>query len=235
MGGPAGGGGGAGARAARGGQEWGAERSFTDYRELLSDPKLDAVEVLTPHRFHAEMSVAALAAGKHVSLQKPMARDLAEADAIVAAASRSGRVFRVFENFRYYPPYVRAKELLDAGEIGEPVSLRVKVIGGNPRYGWRVPARSWAWRLSEEESGGGPSIFDHGYHIFSIAMYFFGAVETVFAWIERRGETPGRGRAASSGSPAAPARCWWRRRWCSTATARRGRCTISMPTGRLAS
>jgi len=177
--------------AAKRAQEWGAERSFTDYRELLSDPKLDAVEILTPHRFHAEMSVAALAAGKHVSLQKPMARDLAEADAIVAAASRSGRVFRVFENFRYYPPYVRAKELLDEGAIGEPVSMRVKVIGGNPRYGWRVPARSWAWRLSEEESGGGPSIFDHGYHIFSIAMYFLGAVETVFAWIERREIQPG--------------------------------------------
>ena len=47
--------------AARRAQEWGAERSFTDYRELLSDPKVDAVEVLTPHRFHAEMSVAALA------------------------------------------------------------------------------------------------------------------------------------------------------------------------------
>jgi len=177
--------------AARRAQEWGAERSFTDYRELLADPKLDAVEVLTPHHFHAEMSVAALEAGKHVSLQKPMARDLAEADAIVAAAARSDRVFRVFENFRYYPPYVRAKELLDAGEIGEPVSLRVKVIGGNPRYGWRVPAQSWAWRLSEEESGGGPSIFDHGYHIFSIAMYFLGAVETVFAWIERREIQPG--------------------------------------------
>ncbi len=177
--------------AARRAQEWGAERSFTDYRELLSDPKVDAVEVLTPHRFHAEMSVAALAAGKHVSLQKPMAVSLAEADAIVAAAARSVRVFRVFENFRYYRPYVRAKELLDEGAIGEPVSMRVKVIGGNPRYGWRVPARSWSWRLSEEECGGGPSIFDHGYHIFSIAMYFFGAVETVFAWIERREIQPG--------------------------------------------
>ena len=171
--------------AARRAQEWGAERSCTDYRDLLSDPVLDAVEILTPHRFHAEMSVAALAAGKHVSLQKPMARDLAEADAIAAAAARSDRIFRVFENFRYYPPYVRAKELLDEGAIGEPVSMRVKVIGGNPGHGWRVPARSWAWRLNEAESGGGPAIFDHGYHIFSIAMYFLGAVETVFAWIER--------------------------------------------------
>ncbi len=171
--------------AARRAQEWGAARHGTDYRELLADPKVDAVEVLTPHHLHEEMSVAALAAGKHVSLQKPMARTLDEADAIVAAAARSGRVFRVFENFRYYPPYVRAKEMLEAGEIGEPVSLRVKVIGGNPRYGWQVPAKSWAWRLDEAVSGGGPAIFDHGYHIFSIAMYFLGPVAEVFAWIEQ--------------------------------------------------
>src|SRR3989304_2984006 len=77
-----------------------AERRCTDYRQLLSDPKLDAVEVLTPHRFHAEMSVAALAAGKHVSLQKPMAVSLAEADAIVAAAARPAKGVRVVENFR---------------------------------------------------------------------------------------------------------------------------------------
>jgi predicted dehydrogenase len=172
-------------------REWGAGRSLTDYREMLADPKVDAVEVLTPHRFHEEMAVAALEADKHVSLQKPMAVSLEQADAIVAAARRSDRVFRVFENFRYYPPYVRAKELLDEGAIGEPLSLRVKVIGGNPRHGWQVPAGAWAWRLSEEECGGGPMIFDHGYHIFSIAMYFLGAVERVFAWIERAEVGPG--------------------------------------------
>ncbi len=172
--------------AARRAAEWGAGLSLTDYRELLTDPQVDAVEVLTPHHLHEEMAVAALAAGKHVSLQKPMARTLAEADAIVgAAAAAPGRVFRVFENYRYYPPYVRAKELLDAGEIGRPVTLRMKVIGGHPKHGWHVPVKSWAWRFNEDLSGGGSSIFDHGYHMFSVAMWFFGAVEEVFAWIER--------------------------------------------------
>lgn len=171
--------------AARRAEEWGAERTYTDYREALEDPGVDAVEILTPHHLHEEMAVAALAAGKHVSLQKPMARTLAEADSIVRAAKGSVRVFRVLENYRYYPPYVRAREMLDAGEIGEPVTLRLKVIGGNPGWGWRVPARSWAWRFNEELSGGGASMFDHGYHMFSIAMWFFGPVEEVFAWIER--------------------------------------------------
>ncbi|HEY5625137.1 MAG TPA: Gfo/Idh/MocA family oxidoreductase [Dehalococcoidia bacterium] len=164
---------------------WGAERHLSDYRELLSDPAVDAVEVLTPHHLHRDMAVAALDAGKHVSLQKPMARTLAEADEIVAAAGRSGTVFRVFENFRYYPPYVRAKELIDEGAIGNPLSMRMKVIDGNPQEGWDVGASSWAWRLDEELSGGGPVVFDHGYHIFSIAMFFLGAVSEVFAWINR--------------------------------------------------
>ncbi len=171
--------------AVRRANEWGAQRHLTDYRDLLADPKVDAVEVLTPHHLHREMAVAALDAGKHVSLQKPMARTLAEADDIVAAADRSRAIFRVFENFRYYPPYVRAKQLLDEGAIGEPVSMRVKVIDGNPRHGWEVPASSWAWRLDEDVSGGGPIVFDHGYHIFSIAIYFLGAVSDVFAWINR--------------------------------------------------
>lgn len=171
--------------AARRAQEWGAQRCVTDYHELLADPAVDAVEVLTPHHLHREMAVAALDAGKHVSLQKPMARTISEADEIVAAAGRSRAVFRVFENFRYYPPYVRAKRLLDEGAIGEPLSMRVKVIDGNPRHGWEVPAGSWAWRLDEELSGGGPIVFDHGYHVFSIAMYFLGAVSEVFAWINR--------------------------------------------------
>jgi predicted dehydrogenase len=171
--------------AARRVEEWGAERTYVDYREALADPEVDGAEILTPHHLHEEMAVAALAAGKHVSLQKPMARTLAEADAIVRAAADSDRVFRVLENYRYYPPYVRAKEMLDSGEIGEPVTLRMKVIGGNPQGGWRVPAKSWAWRFDEGLSGGGSSMFDHGYHMFSIAMWLFGPVEEVFAWIER--------------------------------------------------
>jgi predicted dehydrogenase len=177
--------------AARRAHEWGARRHSTDYREILADPKVDAVEILTPHHLHRDIAVDALAAGKHVSLQKPMARTLSEADDIAAAAGRSHTVFRVFENFRYYPPYVRAKELLDAGAIGEPISMRVKVIDGSSHYGWEVPAASWAWRLNEEQDGGGPVVFDHGYHIFSIAMYFLGAVREVFAWINRVEPGPG--------------------------------------------
>jgi predicted dehydrogenase len=177
--------------AAKRAEEWGAGRSATDYRDVLTDGTIDAVEILTPHHLHCEMTVAALEAGKHVSVQKPMALDLAEADRMVDTAGASGRVFRVFENFRYYPPYRRVREMIAAGVIGDPISMRVKVIGGDPKYGWDVPLKAWAWRVNEAQSGGGPAIFDHGYHVFSLVMWLFGEVDEVYAWIGRTVVAPG--------------------------------------------
>jgi len=141
------------------------------------------VEVITPHHLHAQMCIAALEAGKHVSVQKPMAMNLTEADAMIDAAKRSGKLFRVFENFRFYPPYSKAMELIKAGEIGEPLSIRIKSIGGDRRYGWQVPRGAWEWRGDPSTCGGGPVLFDHGYHIWSIAMYFLGNVERVHSFI----------------------------------------------------
>lgn len=172
-------------------EEWGAPRAVTDYREALADREIDAVEILTPHHLHCAMTVEALAAGKHVSVQKPMALNLEEAGRMVTAAEASDRVFRVFENFRYYPPYLRVREMIAAGEIGDPISMRVKVIGGDPKYGWNVPLKAWAWRIDEGLSGGGPAIFDHGYHVFSLVRWLFGDVEEVFAWIGRTQVAPG--------------------------------------------
>jgi len=172
-------------------EEWGAPKHCTDYRDLLKDRAIEIVEVITPHHLHAEMTIASLEAGKHVSVQKPMALNLTEADAMIAAAARSGRKMRVLENFRYYPPNVKAKELIEEGAIGEPLSIRLKVIGGSPEYGWPVPMEAWMWRVDDVRCGGGPSIFDHGYHMFSMAMYFLGAVEKVFGWIEKTEVAPG--------------------------------------------
>jgi predicted dehydrogenase len=171
--------------------EWGAARWFTDYRQLLADDTVDAVEILTPHHLHAEMAVAALEAGKHVSLQKPPTVNLTEMDQVIAAAQRSGKLFRVCENFRYYPPYNKARQLMDEGTIGEPLSIRVKVLSGSPQHGWAVSAETWRWRFTEAQCGGGPAVWDHGYHIFSIVTYFLGPVEKVFAWIEWQEVWPG--------------------------------------------
>ena len=165
--------------------EWGVEKTYDDYRRLLDDPEVDAVEVITPHHLHAEITVAALEAGKHVSVQKPMALNLTEADAMLAAASRSGKLLRVMENYRYYGPFNKAKELIEAGEIGDPLSIRIKSLSGNVRYGWDIPQTSKAWRSDASRSGQGSIVFDHGHHIWSIARYFLGDVERVFAFFGR--------------------------------------------------
>src|SRR5207245_5843191 len=109
------------ARAELRARQWGiTPRIYKDYAELLDDSTVDAVELLTPTYLHAEQIVAALAAGKHVSCQKPIAISVAEADRVVDATANARTTFRVTENFLYYPPLVQPKELLDAGAIGEP-------------------------------------------------------------------------------------------------------------------
>jgi predicted dehydrogenase len=114
-----------------------------------------------------------------------MARTAGEADRMIAAAEQAGVVLRVYENFVFYPPHVQAKQLIDAGEIGEPQMIRLHVGTGKSETEWKVPLSSWLWRINEAKCGGGPLIFDHGYHLFSLAYYLMGAVERVYAWMDK--------------------------------------------------
>jgi predicted dehydrogenase len=172
------------ARARERASAWGAPKVYTDLDALLADPEVDAVEILTPHHLHAEHAVAALEAGKHVSLQKPPTRTLEELDRVTQAAERAGRVLRVFENFMHYPPHRKAQELVEAGAIGTPLSVRVKTAAGRFGDGWEVGPESQAWRLDPELCGGGATTFDHGYHCFHMGQLFVPAeVERVHAFI----------------------------------------------------
>lgn len=164
--------------------EFGAERAYADYRELLADPEVDAVEILLPHHLHADVTVAALEAGKHVSVQKPMANTMAEADRMVDAGKASGKLFRVFENFRYYPAYQLAKRLIEEGAIGEPQTIQVSVVDGDHPNAWPSVPRARKWRYDRRLNAGGPVVFDHGFHVFSIVMYLMGPVDEVMAWID---------------------------------------------------
>ena len=85
------------------------EHVFADYHELLALSEVDLVEILLPHHLHCQATLDAAAAGKHISLQKPMALTVAEADGMVAAAQAAGVIFKVFENFIFYPP-VQARQ-----------------------------------------------------------------------------------------------------------------------------
>jgi predicted dehydrogenase len=172
-------------------RDWGVPKAYSDYAALLADPQLDLVELLVPHHLHASMTVAACKAGKHVSVQKPMALTTGEADQMIAAARQAGVTLRVYENFVFYPPHVRMKAMIDAGEIGEPQMIRLHVSTGKSATAWKVPLRAWLWRFQRRKSGGGPLVFDHGYHLFSLAHYLMGDVKRVYAWLDKSSVYPG--------------------------------------------
>jgi predicted dehydrogenase len=74
--------------------------------------------------------------------------------------------------------------MIEAGEIGEPQMIRLHVSTGKSKTAWKVPASSWLWRLRDEKDSGGLLVFDHGYHLFSLAYHLMGPVERVYAWID---------------------------------------------------
>ena len=170
---------------------WEVSKVYTDYTELLKDPEIDLVELLVPHYLHCPMTVQAAAAGKHISVQKPMALTAAEADEMIAAADKAGVVLRVFENFALYEPVRKAKAMLDAGEIGNPIMLRMHINTGSSPNGWKIPLDAWIWRFNEKQSGGGELVFDHGYHLFSVAYTLMGQAQRVSAWIGKTSVAPG--------------------------------------------
>ncbi len=172
-------------RASEKARSWGVDKVYNNYQRLLEDKDVDLVELLTPHNLHCPMTVQACQAGKHVSVQKPMALSAAEADEMIAAADKAGVYFRVYETFVYYPPAVKAKAMIDAGEIGDIRAIRLHVSTGTADSSWEVPLSAWLWRFNAKLCGGGPLVFDHGYHLFSLAYYLGGPVEKVFAWIDQ--------------------------------------------------
>jgi predicted dehydrogenase/putative sterol carrier protein len=167
-------------------KEWRADKYYTDYHELLADPKVDAVEIITPHSLHEIMVIDALKAGKHVAVQKPMTISLDSASRMIDAAEKSGTVFKVTDNYAFYPPIQLAKKIIDDGQIGEPANISIHFVGGS-QGGWIVPAKTWEWRMKENEEGKGMrglDTFDHGHHLWTTAWYLLGEVDRTTAWID---------------------------------------------------
>lgn len=165
--------------------EWKAIKAYTDYQELLADKEIDAVEILVPHNqnLHEKLVIKAAKEGKHIAVQKPMTTSLASADRMLAAVGKKNLVYKVTENYVFYPPIVKAKELIESGKIGELTNLRIKFISGSSG-GWSVPSSSWEWRMEEILAGRGTATFDHGHHLWSTAYFLLGEVEKVAGWID---------------------------------------------------
>ena len=174
-------------RAEQRARQWGiTPKLYTTVAEVLQDPHVEAVELLTPTHLHAAHIIAALQAGKHVSCQKPIASSMAEVDAIARAVAATRRTFRITENFLYYPPLVKAKELLDSGAIGEPSMLRIRTIGGTYASDThlRVEPDALTWRRDPTLHAGGV-MYDDGWHKYATAMWWLGEIEKVQAIVTK--------------------------------------------------
>ncbi len=166
-------------------QQWGLPEAaiFEDYRELCQSGLVDLVEIIVPHHLHYEIACFAIGCDLHVSMQKPLSLSLADADRLLSAAARSSRVVRLYENFLFYPPVLKALELIEQGLIGEPLSVRLKSNAGYSPDAWDIPFSALLWRHQPEQCGGGPLVFDDGHHKFSLAWIVLGQPAEVHAWI----------------------------------------------------
>lgn len=156
--------------------EFGARRWYADWRELLLDHEIDAVYVATPVHLHAEQTIAAAEAGKHVLCEKPMALNVAECDRMIAACRANNVRLGVAYYRHFYPAVRRVKELIDSGELGVPIVVQINA------FEWFDPKPSDArsWLIKKELSGGGP-MFDFGCHRIEVLLDLLGPITDVKA------------------------------------------------------
>jgi UDP-N-acetylglucosamine 3-dehydrogenase len=121
-------------------------KAYTDYKEMLKGPDVDAVVVAGPNSLHASQSIDALNAGKHVLCEKPMATTREDAKAMLAAAEKNKKFLMIGLNQRLMPPHVRAKDILKSGRLGKVLAFRTAFQHPGPE-GWSVDAgKSWFFK-----------------------------------------------------------------------------------------
>jgi len=155
-------------------REIGAGRAYADWRDLVADPGIDAVYVATPVRLHAQQTIAAANAGKHVLCEKPMAMDAAECDAMIAACRAAGVALGIAYYRRFYPVVAGVRAIVESGEIGKPVFAQMTAFEPfDPQ-----PGEPRSWLLQRAEAGGGP-MADFGCHRLEVLLHLLGPVRRV--------------------------------------------------------
>jgi predicted dehydrogenase len=162
----------------------------TDLDEFLARTDLDVVDVLVPTPLHAEVGVRVLDAGHNLQTQKPIARSLEECDRLLEAATRAGTQLRVLEDYVFFPPLVKLKEIVESGELGAPVGLHMKVVNTG-RGGWDVLPGAYEWQLEQTKDGRGMLVFDHAWHQLAVAVWLFGPIRSIVGWVGKTEVVPG--------------------------------------------
>ena len=151
--------------------QYGNGFSTSSFEDLLKDPSIDIIDLCTPPDQHLSMAEAAAQAGKHLLIEKPLARNLAEADGILRAARSAGIQLMTAHNQRYFGHHAKAKELLDSGAIGTPFMIVVSV---------HVHGHIQGFRRFLKPAGGG-TLIDSGVHRFDLIRWLMGDVASLYA------------------------------------------------------
>jgi predicted dehydrogenase len=161
-------------RAAAAATALGFARSTGDWRDVIHDPAVDVVDICTPNYLHREMALAAIAAGKHVYCEKPLANTAQEAREIADAACAAGVVHAIGFNYSCNPLLQVARAMVAAGELGEVIGLR----GCYLEDYMSDPALPWSWRCDRQLAGAG-ALADLGSHLVNAAHLLLGPIRRV--------------------------------------------------------
>lgn len=153
-------------------------RAYASIDELLGDPEIDVVDNCLPPHLHAEVSIRALQAGKHVFVEKPMALTAAECNKMVAAAKKAGKQILVGHVLPYFPEYAHARKLIDSGKYGKAIGGSFKRVISDPL---------WLKDFYDPQRVGGPLIDLHVHDAHFIRL-LFGMPTAVFSQGRMRGE-----------------------------------------------
>lgn len=163
-------------RAEAGARQYGAQRSYTDWRDVLADPEIDAVSVTVPNFLHREIGVAVLEAGKHLWIEKPVGLTADDAQAVAAAAAAAGKQTAVGFNYRNAPAVAAARELIADGRIGTPTHSRFRFFSDYAAH----PDGALSWRYSREKGGNGV-LGDLASHGVDLVRHLLGDIDALVA------------------------------------------------------
>jgi predicted dehydrogenase len=156
-------------------RSWGFETAHSDWQQLIDDPNVQLIAITTPNHLHFPMAMAALAAGKPVYCEKPLAVSLEQAERMRQAAKAAGVVTRVGYNYQHNPIIRLAREMIQRGELGQIISFQ----GEFSEDFMADSASPWSWRCEAGHAGG--ALADLGSHLLALARYLLGAVDSVCA------------------------------------------------------
>ena len=157
------------------------ENVFTDFEQMIADPNIDAVYLATPVHLHAPQTIAAVQAGKDVLVEKPMALNSSEAEAMCLSAEKAGRRLAVAYYRRFFDRFQYVRDMIEQGDFGQIVFVRVTF---SEWYGLDASDPK-AWRVNPKLSGGG-CMMDIGSHRLDLLSWWFGLPEKIVANIRTR-------------------------------------------------